>query len=573
MIRRFASYYRPHMKLFIADMVCALILAVCDLFYPMITRSMLDDYIPNKNMRMLLVWAGLLFVIYVVKMGLNYFLQYYGHIVGVGMQADMRRDVFDHLQKLPFTYFDNNKTGTIMSRISNDLMDISELAHHGPEDLFLSIVLLIGSFVLMASMNLALTLIVYAAVPVMFIFAAHKRKKMSAAFTETRVEIGEITANLENSISGIRVSKAYTNSKYENDQFARSNGRFVQARAKAYKAMGEFFSGTTFIGDLLQLILYITGGLFTYYEKISYGEFMAFLLYIGVFMNPIRKLIGFIEQYQNGMTGFKRFLEIMDSSPEADDPNASEIGEIKGEITFDDVSFSYDEETPVFSNISFDLEAGKTLALVGPSGGGKTTMCHIIPRFYEITGGQILIDGKNIKKVTRNSLRSNIGIVAQDVFLFNATIYDNIAYGCPGAVYDDVIEASKRANIDEFIRSLPEGYNTIVGERGVKLSGGQKQRVSIARVFLKNPPILILDEATSALDNATELLIQRSLEELCKGRTTIVVAHRLSTIKNADEIIVITDEGIAERGNHKALLANEKIYATLYNSQFAHLKD
>ena len=572
MIKRFVSYYRPHMKLFIADMVCALILAVCDLFYPMITRSMLDDYIPNKNMRMLLVWAGLLFAIYLMKMGLNYFLQYYGHIVGVGMQADMRRDVFDHLQKLPFTYFDNNKTGTIMSRISNDLMDISELAHHGPEDLFLSIVLLIGSFILMASMNLALTLIVFAAVPVMFIFAAHKRKKMSSAFTETRVEIGEITANLENSISGIRVSKAYTNSKYENDQFAKSNGRFVAARARAYKAMGEFFSGTTFIGDILQLILYISGGLFTYYEKISYGEFMAFLLYIGVFMNPIRKLIGFIEQYQNGMTGFKRFLEIMDSPPETDDPGASEIGEVKGEITFDDVSFSYDEENPVFSNISFALEAGKTLALVGPSGGGKTTMCHIIPRFYEIDGGKILIDGRNIKDVTRNSLRSNIGIVAQDVFLFNATIYENIAYGSPNAEYNAVIEAAKRANIDEFIRSLPEGYNTIVGERGVKLSGGQKQRVSIARVFLKNPPILILDEATSALDNATELMIQKSLEELCKGRTTIVVAHRLSTIKNADEIIVITDEGIAERGNHKTLLANEKIYAALYNSQFAHLE-
>lgn len=573
MIKRFVSYYKPHIKLFTADMICAFILAICDLFYPMITREMLNNYIPNKNLQLLVTWAVILLFIYLLKMGLNYFVQYYGHIVGVRMQADMRRDVFDHLQKLPFTYFDNNKTGTIMSRISNDLMDISELAHHGPEDLFLSIVLLIGSFVMMASINLSLTLIVFVTLPVMVIFAVNKRTKMSAAFTETRVEIGEINANLENSISGIRVSKAYTSSEFENEQFSESNGRFVKARTKAYKVMGEFFSGTTFIGDFLQVVLYITGGLFAFYGQIDYADFAAFLLYIGVFMNPIRRLIGFIEQYQNGMTGFKRFTEIMDTEPEIDDKDAVEMGHVKGRIQFNDVSFSYDAENPVFSNISFDLEAGKTLALVGPSGGGKTTICHIIPRFYEIESGQVLIDGKDIAKVTRNSLRSNIGIVAQDVFLFNATIYENISYGTPNATEEEVKTAAKRANIHEFIEGLPEGYETIVGERGVKLSGGQKQRVSIARVFLKNPPILILDEATSALDNATEMMIQKSLEDLCKGRTTIVVAHRLSTIKNADEIIVITDEGISERGTHKHLLQKGEIYANLYNSQFAHLKE
>ncbi len=572
MIKRFISYYRPHVKLFAADMVCAFILAVCDLFYPMITRSMINDYIPNKKIQLLIAWAVALLLIYFLKMALNYFVQYYGHIVGVRMQADMRRDVFDHLEKLPFNYFDNNKTGTIMSRITNDLMDISELAHHGPEDLFLSVVLLIGSFVLMGSINIYLTLIVFASLPFMVIFAMKKRIKMSEAFTQTRVEIGEINANLENSIAGIRVSKAYTNRDYENEQFDKGNKKFVVARANAYKVMAEFFSGTSFIGDFLQVILYVAGGLFTYYEIINIGDFTAFLLYISVFMNPVRRLIGFIEQYQNGMSGFIRFTEIMDAEPEQDKPDAKDIQNVKGNITFENVSFAYDDEHKVLSDISFDLEAGKTLALVGPSGGGKTTICHIIPRFYEIESGSVKIDGIDIRDLKRGSLRANIGIVAQDVFLFNATIYENIAYGTPDATEEQVYEAARRANIDEFIRSMPEGYNTVVGERGVKLSGGQKQRVSIARVFLKNPPILILDEATSALDNATELMIQASLEELCRGRTTIVVAHRLSTIKNADEIIVITDKGIHERGTHKELLEKNGIYAELYNSQFARLE-
>ena len=566
MIRKFVRYYRPHMRLFLADMFCALCLSVCDFVYPMITRSMINDYIPNRALKMLFVWAVVLFFIYVLKMALNYFIQYYGHIVGVRMQADMRRDVFDHLEQLPLTYFDNNKTGAIMSRIVTDLMDISELAHHGPEDLFLSAVMLIGSFVMMSTIHLPLTLIVFAALPAMVLFASKRHKKMSDAFTATRVEVGEINANLENSISGIRVSKAYTSRTYENEMFDKGNKKFVAARVKAYKVMAEYFSGITWIGDILNVLLYVAGGVFCYRGEISPGDFAAFLIYISLFMNPVRRLVGFIEQYQNGMTGFRRFLDIMEYPAEEDAPDAKEMGEIKGEISFENVDFAYTEDGKrVLDSLSFTLEAGKTLALVGPSGGGKTTICHLIPRFYEVLDGKISIDGVDIRDVTRASLRRNIGIVAQDVFLFNASIYDNIAYGCPGASREEVEEAARRANIHEYILSMPDGYDTIVGERGLKLSGGQKQRISIARVFLKNPPILILDEATSALDNATEYMIQKSLEELCHGRTTVIVAHRLTTIQNADEILVVTDKGIAERGNHEALLQKGGIYHELWN--------
>ncbi|MBQ4044487.1 MAG: ABC transporter ATP-binding protein [Clostridia bacterium] len=565
MLRRFASYYKPHMRLFFADLACALVLSFCDLVYPMITRAMINDYIPNLLLKNLIIAAAILLGCYLLKMALNYFIQYYGHLVGVRMQADMRRDVFDHLQRLPLTYFDNNKTGTIMSRITNDLMDISELAHHGPEDLFISAVMLIGSFCMMASIHLPLTLIVFVCVPAMVIFSAKKRRKMDDAFTATRVEIGEINANLENSISGIRVSKAYTNRDYENGNFEVGNKLFVGARSKAYKVMAEFSSGTTLIGDILNVLLYLSGGLFVFYGQISVGDFAAFLLYISVFMNPVRRLVGFIEQYQNGMTGFRRFCEIMDCAPETDAPDAKEMGEAKGEIVFDHVNFAYEDGKAVLDDLSFTLPAGKTLALVGPSGGGKTTICHLIPRFYELESGAVRIDGTDIREVTRNSLRKNIGIVAQDVFLFNASIYENIAYGCPGASREAVEEAAKRANIHDYILTMPDGYNTIVGERGLKLSGGQKQRVAIARVFLKNPPILILDEATPALDNATELMIQHSLEELCKGRTTVIVAHRLTTVRNADEILVVTDSGIAERGSHDALLEKNGIYANLWN--------
>lgn len=566
MIKRFAKYYRPHMKIFILDMLCALLLAVCDLFYPMITKDMLDKYIPNKELKLLIIWAAALLVIYLVKMALNYFVNYYGHVVGVKMQADMRRDVFDHLQRLPLTYFDNNKTGTIMSRIISDLMDISELAHHGPEDLFLSLVMLVGAFILMGSICMPLTLIVFATIPVMVIFAAKKRLAMMDAFKESRVEIGEVNANLENSIAGIRVSKAYTNADYENEHFAEGNGRFVKARRKSYKVMADFVCGTTFIGDFLNVTLYVAGGLFCYFDKITVPELVAFIMYISIFMNPVRRLVGFIEQYQNGMTGFERFCEIMDYPPEVDTPDAIDIGTAKGEIEFDKVSFAYEESADILRELSFKIEPGKTLALVGPSGGGKTTICHLLPRFYKVKEGEVRIDGVSVEKASLDSLRRNIGIVAQDVFLFNASIYDNIAYGCPDATREQVEEAAKRANIYDHIVSLEHGFDTVVGERGVKLSGGQKQRISIARVFLKDPAILILDEATSALDNASEIMIQKSLEELCRGRTTIVVAHRLTTVKNADEILVVTDEGIAERGSHGELLAANGIYADLWNS-------
>ncbi len=570
MIKRFITYYKPHMRLFVADMAAAFLLSLCDLFFPMITRNMISDYIPNQKLRLLIMWAVFLVVLNVVKLGLNYFIQYFGHIVGVRMQGAMRKDVFDHLQVLPFSYFDNNKTGTIMSRITNDLMDVTELAHHGPEDLFLSLVLLIGSFIFMASINIYLTLILFLALPFMVLFAIMKRKKMSAAFKQTRVEIGEINANLENSISGIRVSKAYTNRDYESEHFSVQNGRFIKARDYAYRCMAEFFSGLTFMGDVLNVLLYLAGGLFLYYGKINFADFTAFVLYVSVFMKPIQRLVSFIEQYQNGMSGFARFVEIMEEKPEEDAPGAVALENVAGEIEFDHVSFAYEEDLPILSEISFRVDAGKTLALVGPSGGGKTTICHLIPRFYEASGGTIRLDGHDIRDLTLRSLREHIGMVAQDVFLFNATIYDNIAYGCPEATREQVYEAARRANIHDYILGLPDGYETVVGERGIKLSGGQKQRVSIARVFLKNPPLLILDEATSALDNATEQLIQASLEELCRGRTTIVVAHRLSTIKNADEILVLTESGVAERGTHEELLALDGIYNGLYNYQFKH---
>ena len=534
------------------------------MIYPLITRQMLIDFIPNREVKLLVIWAAVLLGIYLVKYFLNYFVTYYGHVMGVDMQATMRRDVFSHLETLPLSYFDDNKTGTIMSRIINDLMDVSELAHHGPEDLFLSIVMLVGSFIVMGSIYMPLTLIIYSLLPFMVFFALKKQKKMKDAFAASKKEVGEVNATLENSISGIRVSKAYTNSEREKELFERGNSRFVGARSLAYKAMAEFYSGMNLGMDVLRVAMYVAGGLFVFYGKIDIADFTAFSLYISLFISPIERLVGFIEQYQNGMTGFRRFIEIMDCKPESDKPGASLLENVKGDVSFENVSFSYPDGKKVLDGLSFDIEAGKTLALVGPSGGGKTTICHLIPRFYEVCGGRITIDGNDTRDVTLESLRKNIGIVSQDVFLFDSTIYDNIAYGCPDATRDQIERASELANISDYIASLPEGYDTLVGERGVRLSGGQKQRIAIARVFLKNPPILILDEATSALDNVTEMLIQKSLSELCRGRTTIVVAHRLTTVKNADEILVITDDGIAERGTHTGLLEYGGIYAGLW---------
>lgn len=568
MIRKFIKYYKPHKKLFILDMICAFLVAICDLFYPMITRNIINDYVPNQNLKLLITWAVVLFIIYTFKMGLNYFIQYYGHVVGVRMQADMRKNIFTHLQKLPFSFFDENKTGIIMSRIINDLMDISELAHHGPEDLFVSSIMLIGSFILLCTINIPLTLIIFAFIPLLVWFAIKKRVKMSKAFTETRVQVGEVNATLENSISGVRVAKAFANKEYEVNRFQENNKRFQNAREYAYRAMAEFFSGTNFILDLLNVVVLVAGGYFTYTGRINIGDFTAYLLFIGLFLSPIKRLVQFIEQYQSGMTGFKRFLELMEAPQEAEDQNAVTLQDVKGEISFKNVGFMYDSNTQVLHNINLDIRSGRTIALVGPSGGGKTTLCHLIPRFYEIDEGEILLDGMDIRNIQRESLRKNIGIVQQDVFLFTGTIRENIMYGNLTATEEELIKAAKKANIHDFIMGLEDGYDTYIGERGVKLSGGQKQRISIARIFLKNPPILILDEATSALDNTTEMLIQKSLDVLCKGRTTLIVAHRLSTIKNADEIIVLTDKGIEEKGTHDDLIQQGGIYSHLYESQF-----
>lgn len=569
MLKRFVQYYKPHKKLFIIDMVSAFLVALCDLFYPLITRSIINDYVPNQKLRLIFVWGGVLLLIYIIKAGLNYVIQYYGHVVGVRMQADMRKDIFKHLQKLPFSFFDENKTGVLMSRIINDLQEITELAHHGPEDLFVSGIMLIGSFVILSTINLPLTLIIFAFIPLLIIFAVKKRVKMSKAFAATRITVGEVNASLENSISGVRVSKAFANKAYEIEKFDKSNSHFQDAREFAYKAMAEFFSGSNFIIDLLNVVVLIAGGYFVYQGKINWGDYVAYLLFVGLFLGPIKKLVQFVEQYQLGMTGFERFVQIMDEHQEAEDEDAVSLSEVNGNIEFKKVGFKYDENTRIFRNIDLKIDNGKTVALVGPSGGGKTTLCHLIPRFYEIDEGEILLDGIDLRKIKRESLRKNIGIVQQDVFLFTGTVGENIAYGDLDASQEEVIEAAKKANIHDYIMTLPQGYNTNIGERGVKLSGGQKQRISIARIFLKNPPILILDEATSALDNTTERLIQQSLEILSQGRTTLIVAHRLSTIKNADEIVVLTESGIEEKGSHEALLEKDGMYAYLYNSQFS----
>lgn len=564
MLKKFVSYYKPYKKLFFLDLFVATISALCDLFYPMITREIANNSIPNREIRAIGVFAGVLLVIYLIKMLCAYFMQYWGHLVGVGMQADMRRDIYKHLQNLPIRYFDNNQTGSIMSRIVNDLQDISELAHHGPEDLFISFFMIIGAFAMLIRINIQLTLIIFCLLPLILLYSMFQRKRLLAVFMKTREKTGDINARLQNSISGIRVSKAFVINENERERFEKDNQKFVEAKSKSYKIMAEYTAGVGFLTDLLDYVVLIFGGLFTYWGKIGIGDFLAYLLYIKIFTQPIKRLIAFVEQFQNGMSGFKRFMELIGEEEEGDKVNAIDMGKVEGEIDLQNVSFDHEDKS-VLKNISLKISKGKMLALVGPSGGGKTTLCNLIPRFYNIKSGDIKIDGKSIYDVKLESLRKNIGIVQQDVFLFTGTIKENILVGNSEATNEEVMIAAKKANIHDLIMEMPEGYNTYVGERGVKLSGGQKQRIAIARIFLKNPPILILDEATSALDNITERLIQNSLEELCKGRTTIVVAHRLSTIQNADEIIVLTDNGIEERGTHQELLANKGFYHKLYN--------
>ena len=563
MIKEFIKYYRPYKKLFILDMLAAFTVALCDLVYPMITRSIMDEVVPNKDVRMLSVFAITLLVIFIIKAGLNYFMQYWGHVVGVRMQGDMRSYVFTHLQKLPNSYFNNNKSGVIMSRIINDLMEISELAHHGPEDLFISIVMFLGSFFILIGINVQLTLIVFTILPIIVVYAISQRKRMNKAFKETRVKTGDVNATLENSIAGMKVTKSFCTEKEELEKFNKSNSIFKVAREGAYKVMAQYFSGMFLLIDILELVVLIVAGYFTYMDYITMGDFAAYLLYVKMFIQPLRKLINFTEQYQNGMTGFERFMEIIHEETEKESENPIELKNIKGNIDIENVSFTYEDDNEVFNNLSLSIEAGKTVALVGPSGGGKTTLCNLIPRFFDFDSGDIKIDGTSIKDVSLKSLRENIGVVAQDVFLFTGTVKENITIGKTDATDEEIIDACKKARIHDFIMSLPNQYDTYIGERGVKLSGGQKQRVSIARIFLKNPPIMILDEATSALDNVTENEIQKSLEELGKNRTNLVVAHRLSTIKNADEIIVLTENGIEERGTHKELVEKGGVYSKL----------
>ena len=572
LVKRFIAYYRPHKLLFGADMAASLLISLLGMVYPVMTNRLLNDFIPNRAYRSILIAGSVVLLLYLVRMLLRYFVQYQGHMVGTYMQAQMRRELFAHLERLPFSFFDDHETGAIMTRMTNDLFEVSELAHHGPENLLTCTVMILLSFGYLCTINVWLTLIIFACVPLLTAVSIRLRKKMRDAFKERRKSNAVINAALESSITGVRVTKAYTNAAREQEKFEVGNQMYIDACASSYSAMGKFHSATSFITDVFNVIILIAGGLFLYKGSINFGEYSTFIVSVNLFIAPVQTLIQFMEQWQNGATGFRRFIEIMDIPEEQDDPGAVDIGEVQGEIELRDVSFSYEKDgrRDVLEHVSLGVGKGAKMALVGPSGGGKTTICHLIPRFYRLgeNDGSILIDGKDIRSVTMESLRRNIGIVQQDVFLFAGTIRDNIAYGNPEATDEQILDAAKKANLHEFVSGLPDGYDTEIGERGIRLSGGQKQRVSIARVFLKNPSILILDEATSALDNTTEVLIQQSLDELCKGRTTLVVAHRLSTIRNADHIAVVTGGRITESGTHDELMKGNGTYRALYELQF-----
>lgn len=573
--KKILSYYRPYIGLFTADMFFALLASAISLVYPMIVRYITNDILVNYDIsesapviiKLLIAMLGLVALEYLS----TFFTTYKGHMMGAKMEYDMRNDIFEHYQKLSFSFYDNQKTGQLMTRITNDLFDVTELCHHGPEDIIISLIKFVGAFFILIQINLPLTLIVFAFIPIMFFFAMFMRKRMSRAFRRNRERIADINAGIEDNLSGIRVVKSFANESVEMGKFREGNDRFVDSKRNSYWNMALFHSGLTLFTALINIAVIAGGGLFIAHEIINVGDLLTFLLYVNTLVDPVKKLINFTEQFQNGMSGFNRFYEILEIEPDiVDRPDAIEIEDVKGTIEFQNVSFKYNDTTDnVFKNINLKVDAGEYIALVGSSGVGKTTMCSLIPRFYEVTEGKITLDGIDIRDIKLKSLRKNIGIVQQDVYLFSGTVLDNIRYGKADATEEEIIMAAKNANAHDFIMELADGYHTDIGQRGVKLSGGQKQRLSIARVFLKNPPILIFDEATSSLDNESEKVVQESLEKLAKGRTTFVIAHRLSTIKNARRILVLTQEGIKESGTHEELLAKNGVYAGLYRLSYS----
>ena len=569
-IKKFIHYYGPYKAVFFIDLICAAVISLVDLAYPQILRTMTKTlFTQDKDiiLHALPVIAASLFVMYIVQSLCKYYVSYQGHMMGAKMERDMRRELFDHYQELSFSYYSRNNSGQMMSKLVSDLFDISEFAHHGPENLFISLVKIVGAFIFLFFINKKLALPLILLVIVMFVFSFRQNAKMQETFMENRRKIGDVNASLQDTLSGIRVVQSFANEDIERAKFKKSNEAFLISKRDNYHCMGSFMSSNLFFQGMMYLVTLVYGGYLIAQGEMQTADLAMYALYIGIFISPIQILVELVEMMQKGLSGFRRFLDVMETESEIRDAdNAAELTDVKGHVRYDHVSFHYsDDETPVLSDISIDIPAGKSIALVGPSGSGKTTICSLLPRFYDVTGGSITVDGKDIRGLTLKSLRSQIGMVQQDVYLFDGTIKDNIAYGKPGASDEEIIKAAKCASIHDFIMELPDGYDTYVGERGTRLSGGQKQRISIARVFLKNPPILILDEATSALDNESERWIQKSLEELSKNRTTITIAHRLSTIRDADEIIVITEEGIAERGTHAELLEKNGLYAAYYN--------
>ena len=569
-IKKFIHYYGPYKAVFFIDLICAAVISLVDLAYPQILRTMTKTlFTQDKDiiLHALPVIAASLFVMYIVQSLCKYYVTYQGHMMGAKMERDMRRELFDHYQELSFSYYSRNNSGQMMSKLVSDLFDISEFAHHGPENLFISLVKIVGAFIFLFFINKKLALPLILLVIVMFVFSFRQNAKMQETFMENRRKIGDVNASLQDTLSGIRVVQSFANEDIERAKFKKSNEAFLVSKRDNYHCMGSFMSSNLFFQGMMYLVTLVYGGYLIAQGEMQTADLAMYALYIGIFISPIQILVELVEMMQKGLSGFRRFLDVMETESEIRDAdNAAELTDVKGHVRYDHVSFHYsDDETPVLSDISIDIPAGKSIALVGPSGSGKTTICSLLPRFYDVTGGSITVDGKDIRGLTLKSLRSQIGMVQQDVYLFDGTIKDNIAYGKPGASDEEIIKAAKCASIHDFIMELPDKYDTYVGERGTRLSGGQKQRISIARVFLKNPPILILDEATSALDNESERWIQKSLEDLSKNRTTITIAHRLSTIRDADEIIVITEDGIAERGTHAELLEKNGLYATYYN--------